>query len=70
MTPEQAIDILDQIAAKFHGNRQDHILINEAMGVVKSLHKQNEDFKREQTYDAVPKFTVKTSEMPIIKSVE
>lgn len=37
MTKEQAINLLDQVCLLFKGTRQEHMLLQQAMELVKSL---------------------------------
>lgn len=45
MTPEQALDILDQATAKFQGNRQDHILLSQALEAMKKMMEEHKALK-------------------------
>ena len=49
MTPEQAFDLLDQVSSRFHGTRQDHVNLVQALEVIKGL---------------IPKPEVKKAEKP------
>ena len=40
MTPEQALSILDRVCANVHAPRQDHLAMNEAIGVMNDLIKE------------------------------
>ena len=37
MTPEQALEVLDNVASKYMGTRQDHIMITQALNVLREL---------------------------------
>ena len=38
--PEQALNVLDVVTSKFQGSRQDHILITEALAILKAVVEQ------------------------------
>lgn len=40
MTPEEAIKILDNVAAKYMGTRQDHALLTQALQILKDFIQQ------------------------------
>lgn len=49
MTIDEAIKILDSAAAQFQGNRQDHIMLQQAMELVKKeVKKEVEEDKTEE----------------------
>lgn len=37
LTPDQAINILDQASSKFQGNREDHVLIVQSLEMLRAL---------------------------------
>lgn len=37
MSPKQAIDLVDQVASRFQGNRQDHMNLQMAVSVLNGL---------------------------------
>lgn len=37
MTPEQAVDVLDQVAAKYAGTRQEHQILLDALKLLRDL---------------------------------